>query len=112
MLKAPVAHDGYGRVVKRLLRWAVVLLVPPTLCVIGSLFLSREPGLEHRVARMDVEVIRSALEAYRVQHDEWPSESSWAERLVAAKLLERAPRDPWGHAYRFRRERVDAGVER
>ncbi|MER2563575.1 MAG: type II secretion system protein GspG [Myxococcaceae bacterium] len=85
---------------------------PSSLCVTGSLLLSREHEVERRIARQDLAVIQRALQSYRVESAHWPSESSWRENLVAAKLLERPPVDPWGHAYRFRVERPDAGVER
>lgn len=86
-------------------------MVLPAVCVIGRLFLSREHQVERRIVRQDLPVIQRALQDYRVASGHWPSESSWREKLVAAKLLERAPLDPWGNAYRFRVERSDAGVE-
>ncbi|MBM4783918.1 MAG: hypothetical protein GQE15_40120 [Archangiaceae bacterium] len=112
MLKAPVAHDGYGRVAKRLLWWGLVLTVPAAVCMAPSLGLCERDQVSRRSARHELLTINDALNAYRSQNGSWPSEADWAERLVAARLLERAPLDPWGNPYRYRLESADGGEQR
>lgn len=112
MLKAPVAHDGYGRVAKRLLRWGLVLTVPVAFCMVASLGLCAGDQVSLRSAHHELLTINDSLNAYRTLKGNWPSEADWAERLVAARLLERAPVDPWGNPYRYRLESADGGNQR
>lgn len=111
MLKAPVAHDGYGRVAKRLLRWAVGLgLGFGLLCLVPSGVTSYSgPGNHGDRARLDITIIHSALSAYRARKGAWPPEDRWSEVLVAARILEQSPLDPWDHPYQYRLEVTDGG---
>lgn len=111
MLKVPVAHDGYGRGAKRLLRLALMLSLLPALCLTASVF--QECGQrERRLARRDVAAIGEALTTYRARTGNWPDEERWVETLVSAGLLEKPPDDPWGHPYRYRLEVADGGTKR
>ncbi|MER2562625.1 MAG: type II secretion system protein GspG [Myxococcaceae bacterium] len=64
---------------------------------------------ERRFARRDVAAIQEALESYRTRTGNWPAEDRWAQTLVAAGLLERAPVDPWGNPYEYRLVLADGG---
>lgn len=114
MKKPPVAHDGYGRVGRRLTRLALVVLAPVAACLAAHAALQ---GLleGHRKtdrASLDVVNLRRAVQTYRDRRGVWPSEARWIELLVAAQILEREPLDPWGRPYRYVLERVGEGEAR
>ncbi len=115
MLKAPVAHDGYGRVAKRLLRWALVCAAAVgTLCVGSSapmtlMMLIGEGDQKSDRARLDVGNLHHALKAYRARKGGWPPKDRWSEVLVAAQILKQFPLDPWDRPYQYRLEATDGG---
>lgn len=112
MKPPPVAHDGYGRVAKGLLRWGTWLLLAFTpaalLCGDASL-LFMHGDLKGDRARLDATNLRRALAFYRDRHGGWPREERWAASLVAKQVLEREPLDPWEQPYRYRLLAQDGG---
>jgi hypothetical protein len=58
---------------------------------------------------MDLGNLQRALETLRQRTGALPAEARWAEALVAAGILERAPFDPWGRPYEYRREVLEDG---
>ena len=102
-MKAPVAHDGYGRVAVRLLKWGGVIALPFLFCL-GlpwcGLFHDTERWKRRQVVD-DVSALREAARGYRTRSGAWPSESRWAQELV------RVPEDPWGHPYLYRLGALD-----
>jgi Type II secretion system (T2SS), protein G len=106
-VKAPVAHDGYGRVAKRLLGWGLGLfalwaLVYLPLSVSG-------PDSNRRIAKRHLQTLRSALDVYRRQTGNWPAEDSWIQQLIDAGIMERDPVDPWDRQFQYTLASVDGG---
>ncbi len=106
----PVAHDGYGKVARGLLRWAMWPLALLALCSIPMLVttMGHPYGHDDR-ARLDLKNLNSAFEVYRRKHGSWPAETGWAQQLVDAGILAREPLDPWDHAYEFALVSTDGG---
>ena len=104
-MKAPVAHDGYGRVAWRLLGWGAVFAV---MCLLPQLMFMHGDQKPDR-AQLDVANIRNALTVYRNKTGAWPLEANWSGALVQKGILEGAPLDPWGHLYLYRLEAPDGG---
>jgi hypothetical protein len=110
-MKAPVAHDGYGRVAKRLLGWAMGCAVAALLlCLVASglIFVGQGDQNSDRV-QIDLTDLHRVLKQYRDRAGAWPAEARWSEVLVEARLLERSPLDPWDRPYQYRLEVVDGG---
>jgi hypothetical protein len=112
-MKAPVAHDGYARVARRLL--PALLLGAATVLALGVgggvfAFSQLDACADDR-ARMDLGNVQRALETFRQRTGALPPEAGWVEALVAAGILERTPLDPWDRPYEYRREALgDGGV--
>ena len=109
MMKAPVAHDGYGRVAKRLLGWAMLPVGLVLLCMAPQFVMlwdHRDQKADR--ARLDMRNIHQTLEAYRAQAGAWPPEESWMRALIDARLLASEPLDPWDRPYRYRFGAPDA----
>ncbi len=108
-MKAPVAHDGYGRVALRLMGWgaglAAICLLPVALMTFSMGHCHPKPDR----AQLDVANLRNALTAYRKMTGAWPLEASWSEALLKKGILEREPLDPWDHPYLYRLEVADGG---
>lgn len=49
-----------------------------------------------RIALLDVRTVMDALETYRATKGRYPSGQEGLRALVDAKVLKRAPKDPWG----------------
>jgi hypothetical protein len=106
----PVAHDGYGRVAKRLVvmvvtgigLFAILALLSAAIAV---WFLDDKADF----ARLDLENLRAAFSAYRGKTNSWPDESRWAQQLVETRVLRREPRDPWGRSFRYSLVPADGG---
>ena len=112
-MKAPVAHDGYGKVAKGLLRWAMVPAIVALLCLLPNFLMfwgDRDQKSDR--ARLDLRNIRQALNAYRERTGVWLPEQRWAEALIDSQMLGREPLDPWDRPYRYQFEILDAGERR
>ena len=109
-MKAPVAHDGYGRVAKRLLGGAMGCAVAALLCLLPSGLLSVGQG-DPKSDGVQIELtdLHRVLKQYRDRTGAWPAEARWSEVLVEAQMIERSPLDPWGHPYQYRLEPTDGG---
>jgi hypothetical protein len=72
-VKAPVAHDGYGRVAKRLGKWGLGVLALFALCSLPVFVttIGHPYGHEDR-ASLDLKNLRDAFEAYRRKSGSWP----------------------------------------
>ncbi len=110
VLKAPVAHDGYGKVAMGLLRWAMIPALVLVLCVVPNalMYWSHRDQKLHR-ARLEMRNLHQALITYRERTGHWPAEQRWAEQLIELHLLGRAPDDPWDRPYRYRIEALPIG---
>ncbi len=116
MMKAPVAHDGYGRVAKRLLLWGLAIIgAVVSLCfglngVVMVVMAFDERGQTVERARSDVGNLHTALRTYRRQVGSWPPEATWSEALVARGIFEKTPTDPWDRPYVYRLVSTDGGA--
>lgn len=114
-MKAPVAHDGYGKVAKGLLRWALLGgAAAGLLCLLPMGFVTLlEPGDQKADrAELDITNLNVALTAFRAKTGRWPPESGWTQALIDAQLLAHEPLDPWDHPYEYRLPALDGGDAR
>src|SRR5687767_107070 len=76
---------------------AVVVLVLSMGCVNEKLTEARRDK-----ARVDMQTLQTSLSLAYLRTARYPSTAEGLDMLVQSKLLERVPRDPWGHAYVYR----------
>ncbi|WP_372795724.1 type II secretion system protein [Pontiella sp.] len=94
-----------GKCAFTLLELLVVMLIIAILIGIGAagFSMARQTAKESR-ARADIELIRNALEEYRVEYGSYPNSESGALTAVAGELSVYADiqtLDPWGRAYGY-----------
>src|SRR5680860_977054 len=95
-----------------LIEMLVVIIIIATLATGVVLSISDKPG-EAKIARSkaDINSVETALEAFRLNMDRYPTDEEGLEALVYApdsedqdrwkKCLKSIPKDPWGEIYLY-----------
>jgi hypothetical protein len=112
-MRAPVAHDGYGKVARKLLSHVIVAIAVLLAGVLACFsFSALTCDWEHKGdrARLDLKNVHNALLVARVRSGVWPTGTHWATDLVDAGILEREPLDPWDRPYLVGSQPTDGGA--